>query len=76
MRQTNHPDILRDVERCKADYYLQHPSAKAADLADFQDLSLVNVSRIPDPADVILLSSLLRRRRKAQLALDIVVCGG
>ena len=25
LRDTNHPDILKDIERCKADYYLQHP---------------------------------------------------
>jgi hypothetical protein len=35
LKQTNHPDILRDIARCKDDYYLMHPSARDADERDF-----------------------------------------
>lgn len=31
LRQTNHPDILQDIERCKADYYLQHRNHEQED---------------------------------------------
>ena len=37
LKQTNHPEILRDIARCKEDYYLTYPSARAADALDFDD---------------------------------------
>ena len=69
--QTNHPDILRDIERCKQDYYLQHPSAKQAAMADFGDVSLVDVHGLPAPATVLNVSKLIGQRRRAMRFLDV-----
>ena len=48
-----HPEILQEIERCKADYYLQHPGARNADLADFQDVSLVNIESLRPPLETL-----------------------
>ena len=42
VKQTNHPDILRDIKKCKEDFYLQHPNARAADLLDFAGVDLMD----------------------------------
>ena len=63
--QTNHPDVLRDIERCKSDYYLQHPSAKQAAVADFGDISLVDVDSLPAPSMMLNVSKLIGQRRCA-----------
>ena len=57
--QTNHPEILKDIERCKEDYYLQHPTAKRADVLDFGNMSLVNVAKLPSPSSILHVTSLL-----------------
>ena len=70
--QTNHPEILKDIERCKEDYYLQHPTAKRADVLDFGNMSLVNVAKLPSPSSILHVTSLLRRRRRAMLFLGVL----
>ena len=50
LKQTNHPDILRDIKQCKEDFYLQHPNARAADLLDFAGVNLLETM---DPVSVI-----------------------
>ena len=42
LKQTKHPDILRDIKKCKEDFYLQHPNARAADLLDFAGVDLMD----------------------------------
>ena len=72
LAQTNHPDVLKDIERCKQDYYLQHPTAKQADILDFGDVSLVDVSALPSPSSILHVTKLIRGRRRAMRFLDII----
>ena len=66
-----HPEILQEIEKCKADYYLQHPGARNADLADFQDVSLVHVESLRSPLETLPISSFIRNREQAVHFLDL-----
>ena len=66
-----HPEILQEIEKCKADYYLQHPGARNADLADFQDVSLVNIESLRSPLETLPISSFIRNREQAVHFLDL-----
>ena len=65
------PEILQEIEKCKADYYLQHPGARNADLADFQDVSLVNIESLRSPLETLPISSFIRNREQAVHFLDL-----
>ena len=66
-----HPEILQEIEKCKADYYLQHPGARNADLADFQDVSLVHVESLRSPLETLPISSFVRNREQAVHFLEL-----
>ena len=72
MKQTNHPDILADIDRCKADYYLQNPSSRQSDLLDFGSLSLVDVYSLP--VNVLSLSTSTAFVKRVRNFLEIDTC--
>ena len=70
LKQTNHPDILRDIERCKSDYFLQHPSAKQSALLEFGDVSLVDVASVPCSRSTLSLNALVMHMHHARTFLN------
>ena len=72
LKQTNHPDILADIDRCKADYYLQNPSSRQSDLLDFGSLSLVDVYSLP--VNVLSLSTSTALVKRVRNFLEIDTC--
>ena len=65
-QESNHPDILSDIEMCKADFYLQNPSVRNDELLNHVDLALVEVSTVQPMSSMMLLSDAIELRTRAQ----------
>ena len=68
LKQTNHPDVLGDIKKCKEDFYLQHPGARAADLLDFAGVNLMDTL---DPVSVIDFDATTKYERRARDLLSL-----